>query len=102
MPVTFATALPPLATVPSDFSSTFAAFLPFISIFALAAGSAKIEMKGKKAAKVELKSDGTVASGGKAVAKVTGMTMQSADGGKKLLNFGSDGAGTTGARPSYW
>ena len=71
------------------------------STLALPTAVAKIEMKGKKAAKVELKSDGTVANGGKAVAKVTGMTLQSPDGGKTFLTVGSDGAVTTGDGASY-
>lgn len=71
------------------------------STLALPAAVAKIEMKGKKAAKVELKSDGTVANGGKAVAKVTGMTLQSPDGGKTFLTVGSDGAVTTADGASY-
>lgn len=71
------------------------------STLALPTAVAKIEMKGKKAAKVELKSDGTVANGGKAVAKVTGMTLQSPDGGKTFLTVGSDGAVTTADGASY-
>jgi hypothetical protein len=71
------------------------------STLALPAATAKIDMKGKKAAKVELKSDGTVANGGKAVAKVTGMTLQSPDGGKTFLTVGSDGAVTTGDGGSF-
>jgi hypothetical protein len=71
------------------------------STLALPAATAKIDMKGKKAAKVELKSDGTVANGGKAVAKVTGMTLQSPDGGKTFLTVGSDGAVTTGDGGNY-
>ncbi|MDB4938960.1 MAG: Proline-rich protein, partial [Labilithrix sp.] len=71
------------------------------STLALPASTAKIDMKGKKAAKVELKSDGTVANGGKAVAKVTGMTLQSPDGGKTFLTVGSDGAVTTGDGGSF-
>jgi hypothetical protein len=68
---------------------------------ALPTATAKIEMKGKKAAKVELKSDGTVANGGKAVAKVSGMALQSPDGGKTFLTVGSDGAVTTSDGGSY-
>jgi hypothetical protein len=68
---------------------------------ALPTAVAKIELKGKKAAKVELKSDGTVANGGKAVAKVTGMQLQSPDGGKTFLTVASDGAVTTGDGASY-
>ena len=71
------------------------------STLALPTAVAKIEMKGKKAAKVELKSDGTVANGGKAVAKITGMTLQSPDGGKTFLTVGSDGAVTTADGASY-
>jgi len=68
---------------------------------ALPTATAKADLKGKKAAKLEVKSDGTVASGGKAVAKVTGMTLQSPDGGKTFLTVGSDGAVTTGDGGSY-
>jgi hypothetical protein len=68
---------------------------------ALPASSAKIDMKGKKAAKLELKSDGTVANGGKAVAKVSGMALQSPDGGKTFLTVGNDGAVTTSDGGSY-
>ena len=74
---------------------------PAPTTLALPSAVAKIEMKGKKAAKVELKSDGTVANGGKAVAKVTGMTLQSPDGGKTFLTVGSDGAVTTSDGASY-
>ncbi len=71
------------------------------AVLALPAATAKIDMKGKKAAKVELKSDGTVTNGGKAVAKVSGMALQSPDGAKSLLSVGSDGAVTTGDGGSY-
>jgi hypothetical protein len=71
------------------------------STLALPTAVAKIEMKGKKAAKVELKSDGTVANGGKAIAKVTGMQLQSPDGGKTFLTVGTDGAVTTADGASY-
>ncbi len=67
---------------------------------ALPTATAKIDMKGKKAAKVELKSDGTVVNGGKPVAKVSGMALQTPDG-KSLLTVGSDGAVTTGEGGSY-
>ncbi len=68
---------------------------------ALPTATAKADLKGKKAAKLEVKSDGTVANGGKAVAKVSGMTLQSPDGGKTFLTVGSDGAVTTGSGDSY-
>jgi hypothetical protein len=68
---------------------------------ALPTATAKADLKGKKAAKVEVKADGTVANGGKAVAKVSGMTLQSPDGGKTFLTVGSDGAVTTGSGDSY-
>ncbi len=71
------------------------------AMLALPTASAKADLKGKKAAKVEVKSDGTVANGGKAVAKVSGMTLQSPDGGKTFLTVGSDGAVTTGSGDSY-
>lgn len=68
---------------------------------ALPTDTAKIDIKGKKTAKVELKADGTVTSGGKPVAKVSGMALQSPDGGKSFLNVGSDGAVTTSDGGSY-
>jgi hypothetical protein len=68
---------------------------------ALPKDTAKIAMKGKKAASVEVKPDGTVSNGGKAVAKVTGMALQSPDGGKTFLTVGSDGAVTTGEGGAY-
>lgn len=55
--------------------------------------TAKIAMKGKKPANVELKSDGTVTNGGKAVAKVTGMKLESPDG-KTLLAVEKDAVNT--------
>lgn len=74
---------------------------PAPATLALPTATAKADLKGKKAAKVEVKSDGTVANGGKAVAKVSGMTLQSPDGGKTFLTVGSDGAVTTGSGDSY-
>jgi hypothetical protein len=68
---------------------------------ALPSDTAKIDLKGKKVAKVELKADGTVTSGGKPVAKVSGMALQSPDGGKSILTVGSDGAVTTSDGGSY-
>jgi hypothetical protein len=59
---------------------------------ALPTATAKITLKGKKPGVVELKSDGSVMSGGKAVAKISGMALQNADGSKPLLTVGSDGA----------
>ncbi|MBX3186234.1 MAG: hypothetical protein KF819_04430 [Labilithrix sp.] len=67
---------------------------------ALPPSPAKISLKGKKAANVELKPDGTILSGGKAVAKVAGMTLESADG-KPALSVGNDGAVTTADGISY-
>jgi hypothetical protein len=62
---------------------------------ALPTATAKIAIKGKKPGTVELKSDGTVSSGGKPVGKIAGMALQSPDG-KGLLTVGSDGAVTAG------
>jgi hypothetical protein len=62
---------------------------------ALPKDAAKIDMKGKKPAKLEIKSDGTVSNGGKPMGKVSGMALQNADG-KALLTVGSDGAVTAG------
>lgn len=55
--------------------------------------TAKIAMKGKKPANVELKTDGTVTNGGKAVAKVSGMKLESPDG-KTLLAVEKDAVNT--------
>jgi hypothetical protein len=62
---------------------------------ALPTATAKIALKGKKPGTVELKSDGTVTSGGKPVGKISGMALQNADG-KSLLTVGADGAVTAG------
>jgi hypothetical protein len=86
---------------PADAPAPAAEPAPAPATLALPTASAKFEMKGKKAAKVELKSDGTVANGGKPVAKVAGMTLQSPDGGKTFLTVGSDGAITTSDGASY-
>ena len=64
---------------------------------ALPTGTAKIAVKGKKPATVEIKADGTVSSAGKAVGKVSGMALQSADG--KPLLVGADGAVTVDGNP---
>ena len=58
--------------------------------------TAKIAMKGKKTANVELKTDGTVTSGGKAVAKVSGTKLESPDG-KTLLAVEKDAVNTADA-----
>ncbi|MDB4941791.1 MAG: hypothetical protein JWP97_1325 [Labilithrix sp.] len=67
---------------------------PPAATLSLPTANAKAALKGKKA--LELKADGTVSSGGKAVAKISGMTLQNADGSKSLLNVGGDGAVTAG------
>ncbi len=58
---------------------------------ALPTATAKIAVKGKKAGNVELKSDGSVMGGGKALGKISGMALQNSEG-KSLLTVGSDGA----------
>ena len=58
--------------------------------------TAKIAMKGKKTANVELKTDGTVTNGGKAVAKVAGTKLESPDG-KTLLAVEKDAVNTADA-----
>jgi len=60
---------------------------------ALPSATAKIAMKGKKTANVELKSDGTVTNGGKTVAKVNGSKLESADG-KTVLAVEKDAVTT--------
>jgi hypothetical protein len=58
---------------------------------ALPAAAAKLKVEGKKKMDVELKSDGTVNSGGKMAAKIAGMELQGADG-KPALKVDNDGA----------
>ncbi|MBS2020049.1 MAG: hypothetical protein JST00_44720 [Deltaproteobacteria bacterium] len=55
--------------------------------------TAKIAMKGKKTANVELKTDGTVTNGGKAVAKVSGTKLETPDG-KTVLAVEKDAVNT--------
>ena len=59
----------------------------------LPSATAKAALKGKKAANVELKSDGTVTNGGKAVAKVNGTKLETPDG-KALLAVDKDAVNT--------
>ena len=67
---------------------------------ALPTATAKVALKGKKPGAVEIKSDGSVMSGGKLVGKISGTAMQSADG-KDLLKVGSDGAVTSDGGAAY-
>ena len=67
---------------------------------ALPTATAKVALKGKKPGNVELKSDGSVMSGGKAVGKISGMALQNADG-KSVLTVGSDGAVTSDGATAY-
>jgi hypothetical protein len=55
--------------------------------------TAKIALKGKKPTNLELKTDGTVTNAGKAVAKVSGMKLESPDG-KTLLAVEKDAVNT--------
>ncbi len=68
---------------------------------ALPTATAKIAIKGKKPATVELKSDGTVSNAGKAVGKISGMALQNADGSKSLLTVSSEGAVTADSGGAY-
>ena len=61
---------------------------------ALPSASAKLKIKTPKALDIELKSDGTVNSGGKAAAKITGTELQTPDG-KSALKVDGDGNITT-------
>jgi len=88
---------PPAATAPAT-TPTASADAPAPGVpdpsaapatLALPSSTAKIAMKGKKAANVELKTDGTVTNGGKAVAKVSGTKVESPDG-KTLLAVDKD------------
>jgi hypothetical protein len=67
---------------------------------ALPSASAKMKGKAKTAFDVELKSDGTVNSGGKPAAKITGMELQSPDG-KSQLKVDGDGNITTATGDAY-
>jgi hypothetical protein len=58
---------------------------------ALPTAAAKLKVEGKKKMDVELKSDGTVNSGGKMAAKIMGMELHGADG-KPALKVDNDGA----------
>lgn len=68
---------------------------------ALPKDTAKIAIKGKKPATIELKADGTVSNAGKAVAKISGMALHNADGSKPVLNVGSEGAVTVEGGGAY-
>lgn len=67
----------------------------------LPASTAKIALKGKTAAKVELMSDGTLTSGGKTVGKFSGLTVQNKSGDKTLLSVSPDGAITSPDGSAY-
>jgi len=67
---------------------------------ALPTATAKIALKGKKPVAMELKSDGSVLSGGKPAGKVSGMALQNADG-KAILTVGADGAVTSEGGTAY-
>lgn len=73
---------------------------PAPAALALPSGSAKLKVKSKKDFDIELKSDGTVNSGGKAVAKVSGMEIQD-PAGKTQLKVDSDGNVTTSEGGAY-
>ncbi len=64
------------------------------SALALPSASAKLKFKTTKSFDIELKSDGTVNSGGKAAAKIAGMELQTPDG-KSALKVDGDGNITT-------
>jgi hypothetical protein len=67
---------------------------------ALPSASAKLKFKSKKDFDVELKSDGTVNSGGKAAGKIAGMELQGPDG-KSQLKVDADGNITTADGGAY-
>jgi hypothetical protein len=83
---------------PSEVAPGIAEPAPAPATLALPTATAKIALKGKKPGNVELKSDGSVMSGGKAVAKIVGMSLLSPEG-KGLLTVGSDGAVTADGAP---
>ena len=60
------------------------------SALALPSASAKLKFKTTKSFDIELKSDGTVNSGGKAAAKIAGMELQTPDGKSALKVDGDD------------
>lgn len=66
----------------------------------LPAAAAKLKFKMKKDFDVELKSDGSVMSGGKPAAKIMGMELQD-PGGKTQLKVDADGTITTGDGAAY-
>lgn len=74
---------------------------PAPAALALPSATAKIAMKGKKPATIEIKPDGTVSNAGKAVAKLSGMALQNADGGKALLTVDVTGSVTTEGGGAY-
>ena len=74
---------------------------PASATLALPTAAAKIAIKGKKPATIEIKPDGTVSNAGKAVAKVSGMALQNADGGKALLTVDVTGSVTTDGGGAY-
>jgi hypothetical protein len=59
----------------------------------LPSDTVKIALKGKKTANLELKSDGTVMSGGKPAAKITSSEVQDKDG-KAVLSVSGDAVNT--------
>jgi hypothetical protein len=73
---------------------------PAPAALALPSASAKLKVKTTKDFDVELKSDGTVNSGGKAAAKITGMELQD-PAGKTQLKVDADGNITTGDGGPY-
>jgi hypothetical protein len=84
----------------SDAGSSTTETPPAPASIALPTATAKATLKGKKPGAVEIKSDGSVSSGGKVIGKISGMAMQSPDG-KDLLKVGSDGAVTTDGGTAY-
>lgn len=73
---------------------------PAPTALALPAASAKLKFKTTKDFDVELKSDGTVNSGGKAAAKIAGNELQDSTG-KTQLKVDSDGTITTADGGAY-
>jgi hypothetical protein len=73
---------------------------PAPAALALPSAAAKVKAKTTKDFDVELKSDGTVSSAGKPVAKITGMELQDKDG-KAQLKVDHDGNITTADGSPY-
>jgi hypothetical protein len=79
-------ATPPPSTTPSETASETPAAPAGL---AMPESTVKVSLKGKKTAKLEIKSDGSVSNGGKASAKITSNEVQDASG-KTLATVSGD------------